>query len=187
MSRRRVEIVGNEKSALEMYERFHDKPSKRRVKFNFDWPTHVQEIGEAKAQMYRSNKWKTNPRDFEDYKHIAESFQLCYVTPGFLRDYSTGKALPVYGPKLEVQGPMPQHFTMLAPLIGIQVRLYGSNGKLSKGDSNLYEVVVPRGMLAGAQHPKTGDNFLFVYTKSHGIGMIITGDELAVEKDGIVG
>lgn len=187
MSRRRIEIIDTEKDAVSMYERFHDKASKRRQKFDFTWPTSVQEIGEAKAQMYRSNKWKRNPQEFEDYKHIAEAFQLCYVTPGFLRDYSTGKAMPVHGPTLEVQGPMPQHFTILAPLIGIQVKLYDKGGKLPKGDENLYEVVVPRGMLAGAKHPKTGDNFLFVYTKAHGIGMLITGEELAVEKDGIVG
>lgn len=187
MSRRIVEVTDTEEDALDMYERFHDKPSKRQVKFDFSWPTHVQEIGEAKAQMYRSNKWKANPKDFEDYKHIAEAFQLCYATPGFLRDYATGKSLPVHGPKLEVQGPMPKHFTILAPLIGIQIRLYDKNESLPPRDENLYEVVVPRGMLAGARHPKTGESFLFVYTKTHGIGMIITGDELAVEKDGIVG
>lgn len=187
MSRRRIEVIDTKKDAQAMYQRFYDKPSKREVKFDFSWPTKVQEIGEAKAQMYRSNKWKMNPQEFEDYKHIAESFQLCYVTPGFLRDYSTGNKLPVHGPNLEVQGPMPKHFTILAPLIGIQVRLYDKNEELPSGDSNLYEVVVPRGMLAGAKHPKTGDNFLFVYTKTHGIGMLITGDELAVEKDGIVG
>lgn len=187
MSRRRIEVVSTEKDALAMYERFHDKPSKRREKFEFDWPDSVQEIGEAKAQMYRSNKWKSDPKDFEDYKHIAEAFQLCYVTPGFLRDYSTGEQLQVNGPTLEVQGPMPQHFTILAPLIGIQVKLYDKAGKLPSKGENLYEVVVSRGMLAGAKHPKTGDNFLFVYTKTHGIGMIITGEELAVEKDGIVG
>lgn len=184
---RRVEIIEAREDANKMFERFHDRPSKREVKMDFTWPADVQEIGEAKAQMYRSNKWKRNPSDYEDYKHIAESFQRCYIVPGFLRDYSTGKKLPVHGPDLKVEGPMPKHFTILAPLIGIQVRLYDNRGKLPAGDSNLYEVVVPRGMLAGAVHPKTGETFLFVYTKAHGIGMLITGDELAVEKDGIVG
>lgn len=181
-----IEVVDTEEEAKEIFEKFHDKPSKRKVKFDFSWPSVVQEIGEAKAQMYRSNKWKMNPKDTEDYKHIAESYQRCYVIPGFLKDYSTGRKIPVYGPELEVQGPMPKHFTILAPLIGIQVRLYGKSGKPSKSDE-LYEVVVPNGILAGARHPDTDEVFLFVYTKAHGIGMLITGEKLDIEKDGIVG
>lgn len=183
---KRIAIVDTDQDAQEIFEKFHDKPSKKHVKMNFSWPTELQEIGEAKAQMYRSNKWKTNPKDTEDYKHIAESYQRCYVVPGFLRDYSTGKKMSVHGPFLDVQGPMPKHFTILAPLIGIQVRLYGKSGKPS-GSDDLYEVVVQNGMLGGAKHPDTGEVFLFVYTKDHGIGMLITGDELGIEKDGIVG
>jgi hypothetical protein len=186
MTRSRIQVVDAEGEARGMYERFYDKNPRRRTEFNFDWPTSVQEIGEARAEMYRSNKWQKNPKDFEDYKHIAESYQRCYVTPGFLRDYSTGKQMQTHGPTLEVKGPMPKHFTILAPLIGIQVRLYGPSGRKSRAD-DLYEIVVPRGMLAGAIHPETKETFLFVYTKAHGIGMLITGDELAVEKDGIVG
>ena len=186
MSRKRIEVIDAEKEARDLFEKFHDKPSKRQYKMDFGWPTSVQEIGEANAQMYRSNKWKSDPKDYEDYKHIAEGFQSCYVTPGFLRDYSTNKAMPVHGPSFDVQEPMPEHFTILAPLIGIQVRLYEKGGKLPKS-GNLYEVTVPRGMLGGAKHPKTGDVFLFVYTKTHGVGMIITGDKLGIEKDGIVG
>jgi hypothetical protein len=183
---KRVEVIDTEEDAREIYKKFHDKPSKRRVNMDFTWPTVVQEIGEAKAQMYRSNKWKMNPKEYEDYKHVAEAFQRCYVVPGFLRDYNSNRSLPVYGPKLEVQGPMPKHFTILAPLIGIQVRLYDKGGKLPK-EGNLYEVVIPSGMLGGAKHPDTGEVFLFVYTKTGGIGLMITGDELGIEKDGIVG
>lgn len=187
MTKSRIEVVDTEGQALGMYERFYDKASRRKTEFPFQWPTKVQEIGEARAQMYRSNKWKSNPKDFEDYKHIAESYQRCYVIPGFLRDYSTGKPLKTYGPTLDVKGPMPRHFTILAPLIGIQVRLYGPSGTRSRDEDNLYEITVPRGMLAGAIHPETDETFLFVYTKAQGIGMLITGDELAVEKDGITG
>ena len=186
MSRRTIEVVDTEESARDLYQKFHDKGSKRRVSMDFGWPTKVQEIGEAKAQMYRSNKWKSNPKDYEDYKHNAEGFQRCYVVPGFLRDYSTNKKIPVYGPDFDVQEPMPEHFMILAPLIGIQIRLNNESGRLPKS-GNLYEVTVPRGMLGGARHPETDEVFLFVYTKSHGIGMIITGDILGIEKDGIVG
>jgi hypothetical protein len=185
MSRRRIEMIDSEQEARELFEKFHDKPSKRQYKMDFGWPSSVQEIGEAKSQMYRSNKWKSNPSDYEDYKHIAEDFQRCYVVPGFLRDYATNKALPVYGPEFELADPMPKHFTILAPLIGIQIRLNNESGRAKGGE--LYEVTVPRGMLGGAKHPTTGDVFLFVYTKTHGVGMIITGDSLGIEKDGIVG
>lgn len=174
----RLRVVDTEKDALRMFERFHDRPSKKRTEMPFTWPSRMQEVGEAQAQMYRSNKWKADLRDCEDYKHIAESFQTCYATPGFLRDYATGKELDIDGKYLELESPMPRHFSILAPLIGVQVRL-------NSGD--LYEVVVPQGILAGAMHPKTKETFLFVYTKAAGVGLIITGDRLAVEKDGIVG
>ncbi len=180
-----MKTVDTEKEARKTFEVFHDRESRRKVPMNFTWPTKVQEIGQAVAQMYRSNKWKSNLKDFEDYKHIAEAFQFCYVVPGFLREFTSDRPLKVYGPKHEVEGPMPEHFTILAPLIGIQIRLYDS--KLKLPEDNLYEVVVPRGMLGGAKHPKTGEPFLFVYTKTEGIGMLITGDELDIEKDGIVG
>jgi hypothetical protein len=42
-------------------------------------------------------------------------------------------------------------------------------------------------MLGGGKHPVTGEVFLFVYTKTHGVGMLITGERLGIEKDGIVG
>lgn len=178
--------ANQERAARKMFEDFHDKPSRRRIRFNFGWPKVYQEIGVAQAQMYRSNKWKSNPREFEDYKHIAEAPQRCFVTRGFLRDYRTNKSLDVTGDEVEFEGPMPEYISVLAPLIGIQVQLFDERGKLSK-DKGLYEVTVPHGMLGGARFPDTDEAFLVVYTKSEGVGMIITGDKLGVERDGIVG
>ena len=175
-----------ERTARKMFEDFHDKPSRRRVKFNFGWPKVFQEVGTAEAQMYRSNKWQKNARDFEDYKHIAEGPQSCFVVPGFLRDMRSNEPLKVNGDEVEFEGPMPEFITILAPLIGVQVHLYDSRGRLVE-DENLYEVVVPHGMLAGARFPESDEAFLVVYTKREGVCMIITGDELDVEKDGIVG
>jgi len=187
MTRRNVELVDTQSGAQEMFQTFHARPSKRKVSMDFGWPDRVQRIGSAQAQMYRSNKWKMNPSDFEDYKHIAEAPQTCYAVPGFLRDFSSGEALKTYGPEMDIEGPMPQHFTVLAPLIGIQLRLNDKSGRIPRGDKNLYEVRVDRGFLGGATCVQTGATFLLVYSKSGGVGMIITGDELDIEKDGIVG
>jgi hypothetical protein len=182
-----MDVKDTEPEARKMFQSFHAKPSKRRIEFDFGWPSEVQEIGQAKAQMYRSNKWQSNPKETEDYKHIAEAPQQCFVVPGFLRDFETNKPLAVYGEVFELDSPMPEHITILAPLIGIQVRLLDKRGRLSQGEEGLYEIVVPGGMLAGANDPKSGDPFLVVYTKKGGVHMIITGDKLNVEKDGIVG
>lgn len=182
-----TKLVDAEPQARQMFEVFHARASKRRVSYGFSWPTKLQEAGRAVAQLYRSNKWKMNPKDFEDYKHIAEAPQYCYVTPGFLRDSSGKKEIPLYGDVFSLPDEMPKHFTILAPLIGVQLRLYDESGKLPRGDSGLYEVAVPHGMLGGARFPDTEDALLLVYTKRGGIHMIITGTELDVEKDGIVG
>lgn len=187
MTGRKEELDSSEADAQEMFNKFHARSSKRRVTMDFGWPKKVQKVGSAEAQMYRSNKWKMNARDYEDYKHIAEGHQSCYVVPGFLKDFETGKNLKVHGSKENLSGPMPKFFTVLAPLIGIQLRLYNSSGRLPKGENNLYEVRVDRGFLGGAKCVQTGATFLIVYTKAGGIGMIITGDELDIEKDGIVG
>lgn len=180
-------LVDTEPSAREMFEAFHAKDPKRREKYDFSWPKRVQLVGRAQAQLYRSNKWKANPREFEDYKHIAEAPQYCYVTPGFLREPNGNKPLKVYGDFFEMEEEMPRHFTILAPLIGIQIRLYDQNGRLPRGDKGLYEVTVPHGMLGGARYPDSEEAFLLVYTRQGGIHMIITGTELDVERDGITG
>jgi hypothetical protein len=180
-------LVDTEPQARRMFEEFHAKPSKRRVSYGFSWPSTVQEVGRAVSQLYRSNKWKMNPRDFEDYKHIAEAPQYCYAVPGFLRDSTGKKPLQVYGEKVGVPADMPKHFTILAPLIGIQIRLYDKGGKLPKGDNGLYEIAVPHGLLGGARFPDNEEAFLLVYTRQGGVHMLITGKELDVEKDGIVG
>lgn len=182
-----VRTVPTEREAVEMFETFHAKASKRQVKYDFNWPTQFQEAGQAVAQLYRSNKWKMNPKEYEDYKHIAEAPQYCYIVPGFLRDATGKKPLPIHGDFIDLNDEMPEHFTILAPLIGVQVRLYDETGKLPRGDSGLYEVTMPHGMLGGARFPGSDEAFLLVYTRKGGVHMIITGNELDVEKDGITG
>lgn len=179
-------VTDSESEAIELFETFHDRPFKRRIRFNFGWPKTFEEIGSAHAQMYRSNKWKKSPKDYEDYKHVAEGPQRCFAVPGFLRDASN-KPIKTHGQTYGLPEPMPTHITVLGKLIGVQIRLFDKGGRLPKGDKNLYEVTVPFGMLAAAKFPDEDEKFLIVYTQNEGVCMLIVGDELDIEKDGIVG
>lgn len=175
-------VVDTSDEAAKTFRTFMARDHRRQVPMKFSWPKQMQEVGMGKAVMYRSNKWKSNRSEFEDYKHIAEAQQAVYVTPGFLRDWNNpSQKLDVAGPIVQLEDPMPKHFAVLAPLLGVQVRLNGVEG------DDLYEVVVKHGMLGAAVHPKTNEPFLFVYTAAGGVHMLLTGKELDIEKDGIVG
>lgn len=178
-------VADTSEQAEKTFRTFMARDHKRHVPMSFSWPRTMQEIGVGKAVMYRSNKWKSNPKEFEDYKHIAESEQAVYVTPGFLREWSNPRQkIEVYGPMVKLQEPMPSHFAVLAPLLGVQLRLSGPG---SSDESDLFEVVIKHGMLGAAVHPETKEPFIFVYTTAGGVHMLLTGKELDVEKDGIVG
>jgi hypothetical protein len=187
-----VRVVDTGPEAERMFRTFYDRPHKKHEPVRFGWPSSMQEAGEGKAVMYTSNKWKKRLDEYEDYKHVAEGSQNVYVRPGFLREWSRpSKRLSINGPTVHFKEPMPKHFAVLAPLLGVQLRLYerAGNGdlELPRGDKSLYEVTVAHGMLGGAHHPETGEPFLFVYTAGGGVHMLLTGTELDVKKDGIVG
>jgi hypothetical protein len=176
-----AEVVDTSKQTEKIFKTFHDNEPHRRTKMQFGWPKEMQEVGTGKAVMYRSNKWQLDPKVFEDYKHLAESDNTVYATPGFLRDWhNPRKALESDGPMVELEQPMPRDWAVLAPLLGVQLTLEGE-------DPGPYEIVVAHGMLAGAKHPVTKEVMLVVYTKSAGVHMLITGAELTIEKDGVAG
>ena len=186
-----VYVVDTKDDAIGTFKTFHARDPKTETEFDFEWPELWQEVGEGKAVMYRSNKWKSSLRDHEDYKHVAESSQALFVVPGYLRERSDEDVhVKVYGGMFSIQGPMPQHFTKLGPLLGMQARLFDKkeNGDvyLPKGDDRLYQIEMARCYLGGARHPETLEPFLFVYDK-HGVYMMVTGTELNIEKDGVVG
>lgn len=191
MTSRRVEVVDTKDSAVRMYRTFNSRKPTREIEMCWTWPTEMQEVGVGQAEMYRSNKWKRDPGEFEDYKHIAESRRMTYCRPNFLREWGNPrKHIPVAGPMVRFDGPMPKHFTILAPLLGVQVQLFEENedGELYlPKNENIYEVRMDRGMLGGAIHPRTKEPFLFVYTEKGGVHMIITGNRLKIRRDGIVG
>jgi len=183
MTRRRV--VDTSETAEDVYETFMDRGHERHTEMPFNWPTQLQEVGIGLAQMYRSNKWKRKRTDWEDYKHVAEGEQVVMVEPGFIRDQA-GKRVKTHGPMVKLQSPMPSHFAQLAPFLGIQLQLYGTDGKVH-GDEDIYQVDVAHAYWGGARFPDNDEAFLFVFTKREGVHMLVTGAKLDIEKDGIVG
>lgn len=182
-----MKVRDTEEQAVSMFRTFYDRNPTKRISMNFSWPKEMQEVGQARAQMYRSNKWKKDLEEYEDYKHIAEGYQVCYVVPGFLRKFGDPKKkVKVHGDLVDLPEEMPKYFTVLAPLIGMQIHMYDKDGSIVPGE-NLYEVTIDQAFLGGARFPDNDEAFLFVYTEKGGVHMIITGEILEVEKDGIVG
>ncbi len=195
LQRRRVYMPNRSSSverAREIRETFYDKPAERATPVRWQWPKRMREVGTCEAVMYTSDKWKPTGK-FEDYKHIAEGPQRLMVTDGFLRQYgSPGHKLQVVGPVIDLNPPMPDAFAVIAPILGVQTRLYeekGDDGRylLPNGnDDGYYQIDIPNAQLGGAEHPGTREKFLLVYTGS-GVHCIIVGDELEIEPDGIAG
>jgi hypothetical protein len=189
-----LRTVDTRADAQQIFETFHDRKVRRATTLPFGWPKQMQEIGVGKAEMYRSNKWKSDLSVFEEYKHVVESTRTVYAVPGFVRAWHRpGVPIAVCGEMMTFEDPMPQHFSVLGPLLGLQVRLFqcdSSDGpSLHRGDGEAggwYEITVARAKLGGAVHPGTQEKFLFVYD-THGIHIILTGSQLDIEKDGIVG
>lgn len=174
--------------AREIRETFQDAPSRKVEPVSWQWPRAMREIGSCEAVMYTSDKWR-HSGDMVDYKHLSEGPQRILVKKDFLREYHyTEERIPVCGPEVELNRPMPSAFAVLAPILGVQVRLYEPDARgeptLSRGD--IYQVVISRAMLGGAEHPDTREKFLIIYTKRE-LCAIIVGDILDIEKDGIVG
>lgn len=185
-----LRVVETKDVAKSTFKTFYDRPSERELPLRFGWPKTLQEVGVGQAEMYSSNKWMKKREEFDDYKHVAEGTRTVYVEPGFLRmDGHPSRMIPVVGPMCSFEEPMPKHFARLGPLLGVQLRLYKKDdGELyvPDGDENLFEVQIARAMLGAAEHPETKETFLFVYTPE-GVHMILTGDKLSIEKDGIAG
>jgi len=193
--RRYVANRGDARSAaVSIREKFIDAPATTEETMRWKWPREMQEIGRWQASdgavMYASNKWQKNPLNVIDYKHVAEGPQRLLVVPGFVRQHhQPNRKLRVYGPMVELNRPMPDAFAVLAPILGLQAQLYdaGSDDAPETSDQSFYNIEIGSAMLGAAKHPETGNTFLFVYTEAEGPLCVITGDELDVEKDGIVG
>jgi hypothetical protein len=182
-------VVENYEQAEKTYEVFYDRPHNRQIDLGFSWPKRMQEIGHGTAELYRSNKWKKNHRDFDEYKHVVEGSRTMLVTPGFIRDWKhPSRQLPVAGPTVELLGPLPKHVTRLGHLLGLQCRLYErmDGDEPVFGKNGWYEMRVAHAYLAAATHPETKEIFLCVYN-ADGVHVLLTGGQLTIEKDGIAG
>jgi len=198
----RVEVYDAEPMARSIRETFQAKPVKERVELPFQWPRKMQHVGDSVGVAYASDKWK-DEGDYEVYKHIAESRNRALCTPGFLHVYENQhEAWPTMGPMVGFENDvlMPKEFAVLAYFeeanLILHSRAVRGRAEFAKNpdDDVVVKVLVKHGILGASKmrwselDPDRGDQpFLFVYTEQGGVHMIIVGDELDIEKDGIVG
>lgn len=194
---RRTRFVENRKTgrfgreeAIRIRETFQNKPAQWEETFDWSWPTSVREIGVGEAVMYRSNKWKKNPRDYESYKHVCES-----KTPWRLfavNDFSIQGHRLVGASVRWNREKMPDTVAILALFLAVQVRLFerDSGGIFlpdgGDGEDGRHQIEISNAKLA-AGRTKSGECFLCIYVASEGPKLFLFGEELDVEKDGIVG
>lgn len=196
MAKRRI-YEANE-VATEYVEKFHARPVREKREYEFSWPSRLQFVGESLAVAYASDKWK-DKGDYELYKHLAESPNRAYVQPGLLRDWDSESPLKTIGPMVSfAKCPLPAQFALLGFFEEANFRLHvGGTNKAPKfgkhEDDGCVAVSIGNAMLGASKirWSQTSDRedqpFLFVFTKSEGPLILITGEELDVEPDGIVG
>lgn len=192
-NRRRV--YDAEDVAREMRETFTAKNVREKINFRFDWPKRMQHIGDSLAVAYQSDKWK-DEGDYELYKHLAESKNRVFAISGFLRDYDDPKKpWPTIGPMVDfMELPLPKDIAELALFEEVNLRLHikgtDARPRFGRGNDGIVKVTLAHGMLGGGKLKWSADNlqpFIFVYTESEGVKLFITGDELDIEADGLVG
>ncbi len=199
----RPRLFDVEKKARNIRETFTSKPVQHEREVAFTWPTRLQYVGKSLGVGYASDKWKQEG-DFELYLHLAESPNRALFAPDFhLVDYADpSERVPVVGPEVELaELPLPKHFAVLAHFEELRVHLFDTRargGKLALGPagSAIQRIQLGKAMLGASVFPWSqieeghkDQPFLFVYTegKGGGVHMMIVGEELAVERDGIVG
>jgi len=203
---RRVRVYDANEVAKKITETFKDRDVEFEKEHGFDWPDKVQHVGDSLGVAYASDKWKpkdkAGKREWEVYKHIAESRNRIFAVPRVIRfESDPKKPMSTIGPTISLVDStrdgsllMPAHFSELGIFKEANVVLHvdGTDEHPEFGDGKNDGVVtlsVKHGML-GASEVKMGRRlvpFLFVYTPEDGVYFIILGDELDVEKDGIVG
>jgi hypothetical protein len=199
--RSRVRVYDAEDAARNMRETFQAAPVTRQRRFNFDWPPLLQNVGDSLAVAYASDKWKKKKKDYELYKHLAESRNRVLCVPGLIVDEDRpSKRWPVIGPMVDMTDvPHPRHFAELALFEEANLKLHtegdDEDPRFGRGrDAGVVTITVAHGLLGGGKFLWSRDKdgrsdqpFLFVYTERDGVLLIIVGEELDVLKDGIVG
>lgn len=179
-------------AAIKQRKIFHGSVAGKRTRLDAPWPDELVHIGKCVASIYWSNK-SLNGGKWEIYKHIAEGGQDLFINPGtttlidragkeieFRCDDvpASGRDGIVFGCEVyEIDSRLPRYITALAEDRGIQAVLH---------DGSYYEIRLPKAVWGSGIHPDTGETFLVLYSKE-GIHFLVTGDELDITSDGIVG
>jgi hypothetical protein len=195
--RRIIDVADTYDSAKQTREIFQGKPVRKVDRKPFSWPHFVRYLGRTNAENYFSDKMLSGGK-WEFYKHIAEGPQYLFINDEItsmvndegdhivVREASRGmrpnrrsSSIPreFQARSFEITGTMPAHLADLAPSKGVQ---------WVAPNRRYYEARIPHSMLAAAKHPHTGETILVVYSRE-GMHFLITGPELDVTKDGIVG
>jgi len=167
---RKVPVVNTEDTAIRVRETFHDSKARKRVALPFGWPRRLTFVGKGEGVIYWSDKWKKT----DTYKHKKEGPVWDVYAADTLEivgdDYAKGQAF-------QITGTMPKHVSYLGKFVGLQFKtLAGKAVHLEMSKSHW----------AAAKIPSTGETVLFAYD-DEGLQVLITGDTLDIEKDGIVG
>jgi hypothetical protein len=192
-------VVDAKDAAIAIRETFMDRPVKRKTAVNFTWPREMQHVGQCLSVAYASDKWK-EPGDYELYKHLHDGStpNQCLCAPRFLHLYeSQGDAAETIGPVVSFAGmPMPREFAVLGLFEEANLKLHVAGDddrpRFGRGDAGIVKVMIKHAKLGGAVIRWSVDGadadqpFIFVYGDD-GVYMIVVGDELDIEKDGIVG
>jgi len=192
----RVRVFDTEAEAKKITEVFKAREVRERLVLPGSWPRRLQHVGANVRIDYDSDKWK-KIGDFEQYAHVAESPNQCFVKPGFLAPFESPSAkFPVYGPIVDFADvPMPKHVAYLANFLGVNLRLHAPwepGAPLRLGDQYVH-VQVKHGLLLGGElqwervHEGRNQPFVAVHTESDGIVMLMMGDRFSIEKDGLTG
>lgn len=199
----RVRVFNASDIARDIAETFKDRPVEYEEVLDSDWPEEMQHIGDSLGIAYASDKWKpkrkSGKRDWEIYKHIAESRNRIFVVPGIIFPENDRKnKLRTIGPMVSFASDqksveMPEQFAILGLFKEANVVLHneGTNKspRFSQDDERVVTLSVKHGMLGASKMMLDGKltPFLFVYTPNDGVHFLVVGDELDIEKDGIVG
>jgi hypothetical protein len=188
----RVRVVDTKDAygrAIKQRKVFYGSVGNRDVKLSKPWPSELVHIGKCVGSIYWSDKALSRGK-WEIYKHIAEAGQDLFINPEtttlldpsgneliFDYDGSGGENVISGCEVFRITSPMPKYISELAEDQGIQAILK---------DGSYYEIRLPKAMWGSGINPETDETFLVVYSKE-GIHFLITGVELDITEDGIVG
>jgi hypothetical protein len=207
MSAARPRVLDARELAVRYRTTFTQKPLRGDKEYPFTWPTTWHHVGDTLAIAYASDK--INPEkpsqfvkdgDYELYKHLAESRNRVLCQPDFLVTKSKPRERwPVIGPMVSLAGvPMPKHFALLGFFEEADLRLHTAGTDEAprfgrSADDGVVQVELRHAYVGGSKVLWSRDGkgkdqpFLTVFTESSGPLMLIFGDELDIERDGIVG